>query len=106
MPAGNLRTRLVIEVNEPVRDGAGQLLDDWKKLRSEMFSIEPLAAAEAARGAQIEGTIGYKLRCRYFVGANSQMRLRAGEQIYLVEGVVNWQQRHRWLDWTAREATS
>lgn len=106
MPAGNLRTRLVIEVNEPVRDGAGQLVDQWKKLRSEMFSIEPLSAGEAARGAQNEATTKHWLRCRYFVGANSEMRLRAGDHIYLVEGVVNWQQRHRWLDWTAREATS
>lgn len=106
MPAGNLRTRLVIEVNEPIHDGAGQLLENWKKLRSELFAIEPLSADEAPRGAQNEATATLRLRCRYFVGANSRMRLRAGTRIFLVAGVVNVQERNRWLEWTAREVVS
>ncbi len=103
MPAGKLRTYWEIQENAPVRDKAGQLVDDWKLLRTAAFEVKPIGGSEGARGASLEATATFQLRCRHFNGAHPRLRLKKDGRILQVEGVVNEDLRNRWLVWTVRE---
>ena len=71
------------------------------------FEIRPLSAREFAQGQQINSVVSHELRCVFFAGANSSMRLtnEAGTRIFNVDSVVNENEANRFLVWRCTEVT-
>lgn len=105
MPAGRVRSLLVIQENDPTQDSAGQKVERWRTVRSDvLFEIKPISASEGTRGQKVEGVATHQLKCRYFAGADRTMRLLQGtSRVFRVVSVINEEDRYQWLLWNVTE---
>lgn len=103
----------ILHIETPVHRSelAGEPVGEYERTgRREWFEIIPSGGGEYVQAKQAEASITHVLRCRYFSGANSMMRLTAGEwaspsRIFSVDSVVNVNEENRFLEWTAIEKT-
>lgn len=108
-----MRANTILHVEVPVtrNELAGEPTGDYERTgRREWFEIIPIGGGEYVQGRQSESSITHVLRCHYFAGANSLMRLTAGEsatpsRIFSVDSVVNVNEENRFLEWSAIEKT-
>lgn len=106
-----MKIQLHIEENTPGNELAGEDADNWERVRREWFEITPLTGREYVQARQMQSDVSHRLRCVYFPGAHSLMRLTAGddssspERTFHVESVVNVGEENRFLEWMCREAT-
>lgn len=71
------------------------------------FEIRPLSAREFAQGQQINSVVSHELKCVFFAGANTSMRLttESGTRIFNVDSVVNENEANRFLVWRCTEVS-
>lgn len=76
--------------------------------RRAWFEVRPLSGREYVQSQQVQSSVTHELRCAYFAGATTGMRLTAGEsdtptRIFDVESVVNEHEANRFLVWRVQE---
>jgi len=97
---GKFQCRMSVQSLATVEDGFGSgAPDDWQEVRAEMFFLQPLRGQEYIAAQMTQSNTTHKGMCHYFAGANSKMRLKYGDRIFHVDGVVNRFERNAFLDW-------
>ena len=84
---------------------------EWGDLRREWFEITPLTGREYNQAQQMQSNVTHKMRCTYWAGANSRMRLIKPNvedrdnplRTFNVQSVVNVGERNRELEWMCTE---
>lgn len=105
-------TRLYVEAPVVRSELQGEPVGDYQRTgRKAKFKITPLSGREYVQAQQVQSNVTHELKCPYFAGANSSMRLTAGEvaatptRIFNVESVVNENEANRFLVWRCVEVT-
>lgn len=87
--AGQLRHRVVIEVQVPVRDFlTGAQLIRWQPLAIVWARITPLSARELVAGQAIDSKVTARVVIRWRPDVTAKCRLVHGGRIYNIEGVL------------------
>jgi SPP1 family predicted phage head-tail adaptor len=77
----------------------------------EWFDVRPLTGREYSQAQQMQSNVTHELKCVYFDGARSGMRLTAGDdaenptRIFNIESIVNESENNRFLVLRAVEVT-
>jgi SPP1 family predicted phage head-tail adaptor len=103
----------ILYVETPVlrSELAGEPVGEYERTgERQFFDIRPLSGREYVQAQQVQSTATHELRCVYFAGANTSMRLTAGEsetptRVFNVESVVNDNENNRSLVWRCQEVT-
>ncbi len=104
--------RQILHVETPVlrSELLGEPVGEYERTGwREWFEIRPLSGREYVQGQQVQSSVTHELRCVHFAGANTGMRLTAGEdadnptRIFNVESVVNENEANRFLVWRVVE---
>ncbi|MGY4876504.1 phage head closure protein [Vreelandella aquamarina] len=91
MQAGKLRHRCTIEQPSQQQDlNTGEMIRGWAEVGKAWMGIEPLSARAfiAAQAAQSEVKGQLVMRYRPGLQVDSSMRVREGNTIYNIEGVL------------------
>jgi len=102
----NANTILWVETPKLGSELLGEPVGKYERTgRREWFDIRPLSGREFVRGQQVQSNVTHELKCPYFAGANTGMRLtnEAGTRIFNVESVVNENEANRFLVWRVVE---
>lgn len=104
--------RLHVETPVLRSELSGEPMGEYERTsRAARFKIKPVTGREYVQGQQFQSNITHELKCPYFAGANSAMRLTAGDdagnptRIFNVESVVNENEANRFLVWRCVEVT-
>ena len=108
--AGRLRERMRLERRVRTADSAGGYVTEWTTVASGVpVSLEPTSARERmyAESLQQERTHRIVMRYRSDITTDHRFVLEpAGSRVFAVHGVVDVEERHRWLEITASEGTA
>lgn len=80
--------------------------DTWTKIGSVWAQVKPQASREYVQAQQTRADITHVLSSRYWDGANSDLRLRHGDRILHVAGVINEDDRRLFTQWQCKEQTA
>lgn len=100
--------RQILHIEVPVQRSelAGEPVGEYERTgRSEWFEIRPLSSREYMQGQQIQSSVTHELKCHYFAGANTAMRLVTadGLRTFNPDSVVNENEANRHLVWRCTE---
>jgi SPP1 family predicted phage head-tail adaptor len=101
-------TILHVEVPVPGNELEGTPVGGFARTgQKAWFEIRLMSSRELVIGQQIQSLVTHELKCAFFAGANSTMRLtnEAGTRIFNVDSVVNENEANRFLVWRCVEAT-
>jgi SPP1 family predicted phage head-tail adaptor len=106
--------KTILHVETPVvrNELLGEPLGEYERtgLR-EWFDIRPLSGREYSQSQQVQSNVTHEMKCVYFAGAKTGMRLTAGDdaenptRVFNVESVVNDKENNRHLVWRCVEVT-
>lgn len=106
---GKLRKRITFQQFDGTLDSAGDILDDvdanWDDFKSVWASIDPVSGREFYEAEQSQSEVSHKIRCRYFNGLKTAMRIKYGTRIFRIVSVIDWQERHDSFLIMAKELT-
>ncbi len=89
MNAGDLRHRITVERPVRTRNGAGETLVTWEEAFTVWADVQPLKAWQIERAAQVEMRRSHLLRIRYIANVGGDWRVRWGDAILNITGIVN-----------------
>lgn len=104
MRAGLLRHKIVFQTRSEVSDGLGYGGDvSWADTLTLRASIWPKKADESVGSGRVKQTTFYIIRVRYSGSIDSSMRIKYGARYFEILPVVNFDERDRVLEITAKE---
>jgi SPP1 family predicted phage head-tail adaptor len=86
--AGELDTRISIEVRSTTQDAAGEPAVEWQPFAQRWASIERTPGSEVWASAQRSGRVPTVFRLRYLDGVKPAMRVVVGTSVYDIKSVV------------------
>lgn len=95
--ADDLRHRIVIETAVRTQDGAGGAVLDWQPVANVWAAIWTRSANESVAHDHKSGTATHDIWMRYRRDVTPDMRLRFGARVFDILGVIDVDDRHRWL---------
>lgn len=97
MRAGKLRHRVVIQENQPTRDGDGAELDNWVTVATVWAAIRPLTGGErfVTTADQVVAEASTRIELRYRSGLDVKMRCTWSGHTFDIEQIkeVNTERR-------------
>lgn len=97
MKAGALRRRVTLQTQSLVGDGAGGDTESWKDFVTVSAEILPLTGRELFQAQQVNDELTHRITLRYYPGVTSDMRVKYGTRIFLIESLIDTEERHREL---------
>lgn len=107
MNIGELRHRITFQTlsDETTNENGFPLPDDerYTDYKSVWSAVYPLKGTEfwSAKTTNTENTV--KFICRYISGINSDMRIKYGNRKFNIIGIIDIDERHKWLQIMATE---
>lgn len=107
--AGNLRHRIVLQRNVPVRSDTGVIEDDWQDVTSLWASISTQGGREFYAARQVNSDLTHDIVIRYYPGVEEKMRVLFRdfkdntERLYYIDSVFNVDGRKDYLHLFCRE---
>jgi len=102
--AGMLRQRVRLERLTLTPDGAGGYASAWQAVATLRAAVIPTASSERYYGQRIEGDTTHRIICRYYPGGVQQTdRIAFDGRYFAIRGVIDIEERHRWLQISAIE---
>jgi SPP1 family predicted phage head-tail adaptor len=96
-PVGRLRTRLTLEIPVETPDGAGGVTRSWTSAGALWGAIR-VWQSEPGRAPEQEGAlISHAITIRYRGDIDTQCRLRRGNRLFRVRGLVDPDEKRRRL---------
>jgi SPP1 family predicted phage head-tail adaptor len=86
--AGNLDRRVVIQVNTPAQDAAGELVASWATLATVWAHVEPIAGSERFTAEQVHAEATYRITIRYRSDVGPTNRITYGGDTYVIESAL------------------
>ena len=101
--AGDLRHRVSIE--RPVRssDGGGGFLVTWVRIAEVWAAVWPRTMDESLALDRVAGRATHDVWMRHRTDLKPEMRLRLGSRTFDVRGVLDVEERGRWLKCVVEE---
>lgn len=95
--AGDLRTRVSIELQSRQPDGQGGWLVTWVAVADVWAGIWPRSVGESVQHDRPAGTATHDIWLRYRPNIKPEMRIVAGARVFGILGVMDVEDRKRWL---------
>jgi len=103
MRAGKLRHRIIIQMPTETRDSFGGVTVVWNTFAIVSGSVEPLRGQELWAAQAQQARVNTRIRIRYLAGITSKMRVLYGVRIYLIDSVIDPEERHIEMQLMAEE---
>ncbi|MEQ1717274.1 MAG: phage head closure protein [Hyphomicrobium sp.] len=94
---GDLDKRVAIEREVRVSDGGGGATVTWAHVAEVWAAIWPRSASESFTQDRVAGTATHDVWMRYRKGVVPGMRLRLDARWFDIRGVIDADERRRWL---------
>lgn len=101
--AGDLRTRITIERQSREADGQGGWSVTWVPVGEVSAAIWPRSAGESLQHDRPAGTATHDIWLRYRSNIKPEMRIVAGTRVFGILGVMDAEDRKRWLKCVVEE---
>lgn len=89
LPAGELRHRITIEQPTQLQDPtSGAMTPGWTLFKTVRARIEPLSVRDFIAAKAQQSEISARITIRYQAGITAAMRIRHGDRIYNITGVL------------------
>jgi SPP1 family predicted phage head-tail adaptor len=103
------RRRFMVTIERRVAGNAnafGERAETWEEHASTYASIDGLLAREVEIARGFSATASYKINTRFIDGVKSAMRVRFGDRIFQIDGVLDRTNRREELDLFCTEVVS
>ncbi|MGL4394909.1 MAG: phage head closure protein [Hyphomicrobium sp.] len=100
---GDLRHRIVIEAETRVSDGAGGASATWQTVAEVWAAIWPRSTDETFTADRLAGRATHDIWIRHRAGVVPAMRLRFGQRLFDIRGVIDSEDRGHWLKCVVEE---
>jgi len=100
---GDLRNRVAIERAVRTSDGGGGFAVTWELVVEVWAAIIARGAGEALELDRVAGTATHDIWIRYRTGILPEMRMRMGGREFDIRGVIDPDERRRWLKCVVEE---
>lgn len=98
MIAGLLRHQVeIFSLVETQSTNTGEMVQSWSSLGTVWASIESLKGQEKWAAAQRQSTIDTKITIRYLSGVSVKGKIVYGSITYMIESIINIDERNREL---------
>ena len=105
--AGRMRHRIRFERFDGTRDAYGDPLteegENWTPVVTLWGSVDPVSGREFYAAEQSQSEVTHKIRCRYYPGLQTEMRIVCAGRIFQVISIIDWEERHESLLIMAKE---
>ena len=68
--------------------------ENWDDFKTVWASVEPLSGKEFYAAEQSRSEVSHKLRCRYFPGLKTEMRIACGSRKFKIISAIDWREAH------------
>ncbi|WP_436640006.1 phage head closure protein [Microbaculum sp. FT89] len=103
MPLGRLRSRVTLQAPVDADDGAGGTTRSWQDVATLWARVEPLRASERVEAERIEAAVDIRVTIRWRPDVGPAMRLSFGTRVFEIRGLIDREERHRYLDCLCEE---
>jgi SPP1 family predicted phage head-tail adaptor len=103
--AGKFRHRITFQNLVSAINDSGGFSESWVTFQTVWAAIEPKLVPERNFAQRIEQITHHTIRCRYFAGLTSGMRISFGSRIFEIKSVVNVQETKQYYEILAYERT-
>lgn len=103
MRAGKLRHQITIEQVTETQSTTGMTAETWSEFATVWAAVEPLRGREFFASKQIQAEISTRIRIRYLAGITPKMRVLFGTRVYLIDSVIDAEERHIEMQLMCRE---
>lgn len=103
MEVGELRYRIIFQEYGTITTPNGFDVEDWKDYKTVWSAVYPVKGKEfwSAKSVYVENTV--KFICRYNPQINNKMRIKHGQRYFNIIGIIDVDERHKWLQIMAVE---
>lgn len=95
---GELRQRIVFQSAIKLDDGYGGKEIVWRDAFSAWARIEPLSAHEKFEAMSVQSGVTRRVYIRYRPDVGTEMRIKYGNRIFEIEGILDVGERKRFLE--------
>ena len=103
MQIGILRKQLTLQGESLVADGSGGHAANWTTVATVWGDVKPTIGVDAVIVRNFDKRITHVITLRYRSDITTGMRLLDGSRILLIRGVVNLDEKNRWLQLLVEE---
>lgn len=103
MRMGKLRNRITIQQVQEARSATGAVMETWVTYAEVWAAVEPLRGREFFASRQMQAQVDARVRIRFISGVTPKMRVLWGSRIYLIDAVINPEERGVELQLMCRE---
>lgn len=95
---GELRQRIVFQSAIKLDDGYGGKQVVWQDGFSAWALIEPLSAHEKFEAMSVQSGVTHRVYIRYRPDVGTEMRIKYGNRIFEIEGILDIGEQKRFLE--------
>lgn len=95
MRSGDLRYRITIQQNQPIKDNEAITVDNWTEFATVWGAVEPIRGREYFQAAAVNAENTVRFRIRYQKGITSKMRVSYDERTFNIQTVIDIDEQHR-----------
>lgn len=95
---GELRQRVVFQSAIKTDDGYGGKQIVWQDAFSAWALIEPLSAHEKFSAMSVQSGVTHRVYIRYRTDVSPEMRIKDGDRIFEIEGILDIGEQKRFLE--------
>lgn len=103
MKAGDLRHRITIQENRPVKDAEGIVQDSWVDLITAWAAIKPLSGRELLAAQAVQSETTGTVQIRYQAGIKPSQRVIFGSRVLEILAVLNKEEKNHELGLLTKE---
>lgn len=96
--AGELNKRITIEKKVTKGNGRGGVCSvEWEEFATIWAAILPLSGREIIQAEQLKSEITGRVKMRFMPGISPEMRIKFGNRIFNIAGIINTNEANREL---------
>lgn len=106
MRAGKLRHKIKIQQAVETQGATGEMPVVWSDFAEVYSSVEPLRGREFWAAKEQQAQVSTRIRIRYLAGVTPKMQVLFGTKSYLIESVIDPEERHIQMDLICQEVVA
>lgn len=106
MSIGKLRHRAELQQKVQTPDGSGGYDTQWVEVRTIWAEIKPVSAVQTFEFMRSDTIVTHEIRVRYADDIGTDKRLVHRGRAFRIKGVLNPDERNRWLDLMVEEGVA